>query len=366
MAHIPPPLPADPLVSVIIPIYKVEDYLDECVHSVRAQTYTNLEIILVDDGSPDNCGSMCDAYASEDPRIRVIHRENGGLSAARNSGLDIATGDFITFVDSDDWIYEKTIEEYMSCFAQTPELEMVESRIYPSSYGAPCYVGEYRPDPELEGKTLTGEEVLQSMCLKVFPVCTFPVAWNKCYRRELIGDLRFPEGRIFEDLDFQLRLYPRVRAYRLSGLVTYYYREDREGAITARNNSLKIIPKFHDLYANLKDLLQEVEAEPSDKWGLVDKESYRIYIASLFQTLMMNPLHVDRTRSLEIRKALAEVQRPYAKLLKSYPYRSFYAEREREARIFRFSYDFYLFAYLPLLALYRRGRGKLAAILGRA
>ena len=90
------------LVSIIVPIYKVEPYLDRCVQSIVNQTYKNLEIILVDDGSPDNCPAMCDAWAEKDSRIRVIHKENGGVSSARNAGLDMATGDYITFVDADD------------------------------------------------------------------------------------------------------------------------------------------------------------------------------------------------------------------------------------------------------------------------
>ena len=94
-------------VSVIVPVYKVEPYLRECVESVMAQTLTDIEIILVDDGSPDNCGAICDEYAAKDTRITVIHKENGGLSDARNVGLDIATGEYIGFVDSDDWIYPK-------------------------------------------------------------------------------------------------------------------------------------------------------------------------------------------------------------------------------------------------------------------
>lgn len=93
-----------PLVSVIVPVYKVEDYLDKCVKSIVAQTYENLEIILVDDGSPDNCPSMCDSWAQKDSRIKVIHKENGGVSSARNSALDAAAGDYICFVDSDDFI----------------------------------------------------------------------------------------------------------------------------------------------------------------------------------------------------------------------------------------------------------------------
>ena len=91
-------------ISVIVPIYKVEAYLDKCVQSIVDQTYTNLEIILVDDGSPDRCGQMCDAWAAKDSRIRVVHKENGGLSDARNAGLEIATGTYIAFVDSDDWV----------------------------------------------------------------------------------------------------------------------------------------------------------------------------------------------------------------------------------------------------------------------
>ena len=94
----------NPLISVIVPVYKVEKYLHRCVDSILVQTYTNLEIILVDDGSPDRCGAICDEYAAKDSRIRVIHQENGGLSAARNAGLDVCSGEYIAFVDSDDWL----------------------------------------------------------------------------------------------------------------------------------------------------------------------------------------------------------------------------------------------------------------------
>ena len=102
-------------ISVIVPVYKVESYLEQCISSIIKQTYKNLEIILVNDGSPDNCGKLCDIYAKKDSRIKVIHKKNGGLSDARNVALDIATGDYIGFVDSDDWIninmYEVLINE---------------------------------------------------------------------------------------------------------------------------------------------------------------------------------------------------------------------------------------------------------------
>ena len=98
------------LISVIIPVYKVEKYLDECLASVTGQTYRNLEIILVDDGSPDRCGEICDQWANKDNRIRVIHKQNGGLADARNAGIDVATGDYISFVDSDDYVDEDFLE----------------------------------------------------------------------------------------------------------------------------------------------------------------------------------------------------------------------------------------------------------------
>lgn len=100
----------NPLITVIIPCYKVEQYLPKCINSVLTQTYTNLEIILVDDGSPDNCGNICDNYAQKDSRIKVIHKTNGGLSDARNKGIDIAHGEYITFIDSDDYVSNDYIE----------------------------------------------------------------------------------------------------------------------------------------------------------------------------------------------------------------------------------------------------------------
>lgn len=100
----------NPLITVVVPIYKVEAYLDECVQSILKQTYSNLEIILVDDGSPDRCGEMCDVYAEKDARVKVIHQKNKGLSGARNSAIDIATGEYITFVDSDDYLKEDMVE----------------------------------------------------------------------------------------------------------------------------------------------------------------------------------------------------------------------------------------------------------------
>ena len=114
-----------PLISVIVPVYNVEQYLSKCVESILGQTYTNLEIILVDDGSPDNCGKMCDEYAAKDKRVKVIHKENGGLVSARNAGYDIMSGDWHMYVDSDDWIDANMCEKLVKALVKCPDVDML-------------------------------------------------------------------------------------------------------------------------------------------------------------------------------------------------------------------------------------------------
>ena len=118
------------VISVIIPVYKAEEYLERCVDSVLAQTYSNLEIILVDDGSPDNSGQICDRYAEKDSRVKVIHKKNGGVSSARNAGLDVATGEFVAFVDSDDFIAPDMYEKLMVSLSSGSDLSMCDFMMY--------------------------------------------------------------------------------------------------------------------------------------------------------------------------------------------------------------------------------------------
>lgn len=188
------------LISVIVPVYKVEQYLDKCVESILAQTYKNLEIILVDDGSPDRCGEMCEDWAKKDPRIKVVHKENGGLSDARNAGLDVATGDYIGFVDSDDWIDP---EMYGTMYKAMGE------------YGADlaiCCVEKVRKDgifrQELGGTLVYSKQKVLYELICDEKVNSF--AWNKLYRRELFQDLRYPKGRTFEDTLFTYKIFERV------------------------------------------------------------------------------------------------------------------------------------------------------------
>lgn len=176
-------------ISIIIPIYKVEKFLDQCIRSVVTQTHRNIEIILVDDGSPDHCPEMCDEWAKKDCRIKVIHKANGGLSDARNAGLEVASGDYIAFVDSDDWIMPKMYEK-MLLVIQLEQADICACNI------KSCYADheeEWGCNEYTVGKS---EQILDML----YSDTKFPVsAWNKLYRRKCWEELRFPVGKICED-----------------------------------------------------------------------------------------------------------------------------------------------------------------------
>ena len=210
-------------ISVIVPCYKVEDYLSQCLESIIGQTYKNLEIILVDDGSPDRCPLICDEYAQKDSRIKVIHKKNGGLSSARNAGLDIATGDYIAFVDSDDWL----------------ELDMYET-LYNviNNYCvdiAVCDIIKYSNGVKTK-ETEDGENVSiinspKDAFLHQFytkPCIRFEV-WNKLFRREVVSNIRFKEGQIYEDIYFDRCVFQRINKIAYIPKYKYYYRINRPG-----------------------------------------------------------------------------------------------------------------------------------------
>lgn len=215
----------EPLISVIVPIYNVEAYLDRCVESIVNQTYKNLEIILVDDGSPDKCPQMCDNWADKDNRIKVIHKENGGLSDARNAGMKIASGEYICFVDSDDLVALTFVEQLYNaitdknanivacdvlCFKN--EKEIVENDLN-----------------QISTNSFTPEQAL-SQLIKGKGVRA--VAWNKLYKREIIQDEQFEVGKLHEDEFYTYRLIDKCQKVVYVNCKLYYYRQ-REGSIMA-------------------------------------------------------------------------------------------------------------------------------------
>ena len=218
-----------PLLSIIVPVYDVERYLPKCMDSILAQTFTDFELILVDDGSPDNCPALCDAAAAKDARIRVIHQKNGGLSAARNAGLDAARGAWIGFVDSDDYIapemYEAMYHAVQSTGADLALCDYAEV----DETGAPCQSMHIR----LEKKDFTGRDLLKNATDS-----TIQPAWNKLYRRDVFAQLRYPEGKLNEDLF----LIPEICLNTQKAVVVpkaLYYYVQRGGSIMSGNKTLR-------------------------------------------------------------------------------------------------------------------------------
>ena len=180
------------LISIIVPIYKVEKYLEKCIQSIVRQTYANLEIILVDDGSPDLCPEICDMWEKKDSRIKVIHKKNGGLSDARNAGLSIAKGEYIGFIDSDDYIecdmYERL---YIALKADNADLAICD-------YEKVTESGEVLTEASpIKSELFSGKSGLEK--LTESGGVHYLMVWNKLYTKEILEDIRFPVGKIHED-----------------------------------------------------------------------------------------------------------------------------------------------------------------------
>ncbi len=218
--------------SFIIPVYKVEKYLPQCLESILCQTYPHYEIILVDDGSPDQCPQLCDSYKKQDSRIRVIHKENGGLSSARNAGMVVAQGDYIIFLDSDDYwqspeslsLLYRHIEETASdvvvikhtCFLENTNTFQPQNLSFSQSDFAS---GEY------------DQQLHQLVQHQLYDTC----AWNKIFKRKLLqtADLSFQEKIISEDLDWAARLCLVAQSVSILSEPVYVYRKGRPGSITS-------------------------------------------------------------------------------------------------------------------------------------
>lgn len=220
----------DPMISVIVPIYNVEPYLDKCIGSIVNQSYKNLEIILVDDGSPDRCPEICDQWATRDNRIRVIHKENGGLSNARNAGLAVATGELIGFVDSDDWItqemYQLLYDNMVKCQSDIAAcgVEMVWE-----NGKEPCVL------------TKQGSSVMdnrEAMYAVVEEKWIQAPVWYKLYKAELVKDIFFPVGKYHEDVFWTYQVVAKAKKVSVFDTICYYYVQ-RANSIMGTDYSIK-------------------------------------------------------------------------------------------------------------------------------
>lgn len=218
------------LITVIVPVYKVEAYLDRCVQSIVDQCYQKLEVILVDDGSPDRCPEMCDAWAEKDSRIRVIHKENGGLSDARNAGMAVATGEYISFIDSDDWIAPEMLERLVKA------LERDDSDIAACTVEMVWEDGR-QPEYLTVRKELVLDQLEAQRALLHETLLKQPV-WYKLYRRKTIQNIPFEVGKYHEDVFWSYQAIGNAQRVSLIDYVGYFYFQ-RDGSIMGEGYSLK-------------------------------------------------------------------------------------------------------------------------------
>lgn len=219
------------LISIIVPVYNADKFLSKCLDSILTQTYNNIEIILVNDGSSDKSGEICDEYAEKDSRIKVIHKENGGQSTARNCALDICKGDYIGFVDADDWISSDMFETLCK------NLEQADADISICQ----CKKVNKREDVPLKNSTefilLDRQKTLEYFYKQRVFECHM---WNKLYRRNLFDNIRFPEGKIYEDEDAMYKLLWGISTAVYTDKECYYYYEHELSTVHKKFNDAQL------------------------------------------------------------------------------------------------------------------------------
>ena len=257
------------LVSIIVPVYKVEQYLKRCMDSVLNQTYKNIEIILVNDGSPDNCPALCDEYAKIDSRVRVIHKENGGLSSARNVALDSVKGDYIFFVDSDDWLALDTLE--------------VLNEYLEKDYDMISFQRTYLTEEKVVEK---GEKNPKDMDVSQYIDASFLGRYDffvttKIFKTEVFNNVRFLEGRNYEDLEIMHRLFLNMKKVVGLDYFLYYYWKGNEGAITNTITMKNIQDHYlsaNEIYHASKKYLEDRGKDSSNIVAWYKVELVQLYI----------------------------------------------------------------------------------------
>lgn len=275
-------------ITVIVPIYKVEKYLRKCVDSILAQTFTDYELILVDDGSPDGCPQICDEYQTQDARIQVIHKKNGGLSDARNAALDIAVGKYITFVDSDDWITPDALASMRESLIRTDSDMAIGNMINVSEDGTTT---------QACGNT-TEENVLNGK--EVWSTILQPCAPKKLYKAYIWNKLRFPVGRLYEDAFTYHHVLEQICRIVKTGKPAYYYLV-RQGSIMHTEYNIR----FTDIIDAIEDRVSTMERLGIT--ALANRDRMFIYSQSAVALA-----HLDRNDAAQNKRA-SEVWNIYKK-----------------------------------------------------
>lgn len=290
------------LVSVIVPIYKVESYLPRCVESIIRQSYKNLEIILVDDGSPDRCPEICDAYAHKDSRIIVVHKKNGGLSDARNVGMRIASGDIISFVDSDDWIEETMVEDTVRT--------MEDTRTDIVLFGAYVTDGKNTSTAFTSGKC-TVMDSGSAIELAVNNSKISSHAWDKLYRRKVWDNLEFPVGKLYEDVFVMHNVFKKADSIAFLDRPYYYYYQ-RPGSIISN----RTLQSYRDLIEGTLKRLDDLSDYPDT---ITDWVRYGIIRENVDLFRILATLNCKDQELIEEYRALFEKYDPNGTLRKRLP-----------------------------------------------
>jgi len=286
-------------VSIIVPVFNLENLLPKCIDSILAQTLSDFELILVDDGSTDRSGEICDVYSNRDQRIKVIHQQNGGVSSARNTGLEVAKGDYIGFVDSDDYINKymfetlyKTATKYDADLTVCSYREVLEE--------------QYHDIDKLnvinETQHYNNRKAIQQMYIAKSHYITYVVPWNKLYRRQLFKTIRYEEGNIYDDETVAHKLLYNSKKITFIDAKLYYYVQ-RKGS---QMNSAFHIKKFDKIYALKERATYFKQVEEADLY----RKSLKHYMDMFFWYYFLAKSELN-----DIGKELKELKRTFDKSL---------------------------------------------------
>lgn len=301
----------EPLISVIVPIYHVEKYLSRCIDSIIDQTYQNLEIILVDDGSNDGCPAICDEYAQKDNRIVVIHKENGGVSDARNKGVDASKGEYIGFVDPDDYIHRDMYRILMDTILKNSADACICSYKY-------VYDGR----PKEEDVTFENDihtDIKSGKSIQYFYYSSdkkleLTVPWNKLYKKELFRGYRYPLGRIFEDEATTFKFLYRCEKVCLIDIPLYYYLQRNDSIIGVMNGQRD--SKVVEAYLERIDFYHEMEEESLWCKAVIHCLHMMCYLQSNIKSKGASDIDIHRIYRTDLMKRINDYRSAYKKLSK--------------------------------------------------
>lgn len=296
------------MISIIIPVYNVENYLRKCLNSIQNQTIEDFEVILVDDGSTDLSGLICNEYQEKDPRFKTIHQHNQGVSAARNMGLSKASGEYISFVDADDYIHPLFLETLFHAMEQTGcEVSSVKGLIV-HNYQEPKESDI--PSPQILCQELIIEKMFQNSTIDIF----YLVLWNKMYTKKVIEGLQF-KNIVSEDGEFNLRVYLRVDKLAYVECPLYYYMQHRTSLTHKQQKSKRIVDEIQTYHIYLDTLLK-------------DKPRYRAYCIEKLVKRLINVRHHMKNTKYET-YAKSTIEKTKAKYINEFKRTTFIPKKKK-------------------------------------